>query len=124
AGTVDSWLLFKLSSGAVHVTDAGNASRTLLFDIHRLQWSQELLELFEIPAACLPRVSPSQGILAEAVALGAMAPLPITASLADSHAAAFGLGCVKAGHAKATYGTGTSLLAPTGDAPAASRHGL
>jgi glycerol kinase len=124
AGTVDSWLLFKLSGGAVHVTDAGNASRTLLFDIHRMQWSDELLELFEVPPMCLPRVIASQGAIAEAVALDTLPPLPVTASLADSHAAAFGLGCVDPGSAKATYGTGTSLLAPTGDAPQISRHGL
>lgn len=124
AGTVDSWLLFKLSGGAVHATDAGNASRTLLFDIHRLEWSPELLELFDVPLACLPSVGASRGAIAEAVALGAAPPMPITASLADSHAAALGLGCVQAGSAKATYGTGTSLLAPTGDAPATSRNGL
>ncbi|MGH2896077.1 MAG: FGGY family carbohydrate kinase [Solirubrobacteraceae bacterium] len=124
AGTVDSWLLFKLSGGAAHVTDAGNASRTLLFDIHRLEWSDELLDLFDVPAACLPHVRASQGAIAEAVAFDRLASLPVTASLADSHAAAFGLGCVQPGSAKATYGTGTSLLAPSGNAPAASRHGL
>jgi glycerol kinase len=124
AGTVDSWLLFKLSGGAVHVTDAGNASRTLLFDINRMEWSGELLDLFGIPPACLPRVRASCGTFAEAVALETVPPLPITASLADSHAAAFGLGAVARGSAKATYGTGTSLLAPTGDARLKSRHGL
>lgn len=124
AGTVDSWLLFKLSGGAVHVTDAGSASRTLLFDIHRMEWSDELLELFEVPPACLPRVIASQGAIAEAVAFTTLPPLTVTASLADSHAAAFGLGCVDPGSAKATYGTGTSLLAPTGNAAPVSRHGL
>ena len=124
AGTVDSWLLFKLSGGAAHVTDAGNASRTLLFDIHRLQWSGELLALFELPAACLPQVRASSGAIAENAALDPALGLPIMASLADSHAAAFGLGCACPGSAKATYGTGTSLLAPTGESPLTSRAGL
>lgn len=124
AGTVDSWLLFNLTGGAAHVTDAGNAARTLLFDIHRLEWSADLLALFEVPEACLPQVRASSGVIAESVALGPLPGLPITASLADSHAAAFGLGCVDPGSAKATYGTGTSVLAPTADAPVTSRAGL
>jgi glycerol kinase len=124
AGTVDSWLLFKLSGGAVHVTDAGNAARTQLFDIHHLQWSDDLLALFEIPVACLPQVRASSGAIAETVALHALRGVPITATLADSHAAAFGLGCLDTGSAKATYGTGTSLLALTADAPVMSRAGL
>ena len=124
AGTIDSWLLFKLSGGAIHATDAGNASRTLLFDIHRLEWSPQLLDLFDVPVACLPRVGVSAGAIAESVPAEGIPGVPITASLADSHAAAFGLGCVETGAAKATYGTGTSLLAPTGQAPATSRHGL
>lgn len=124
AGTVDSWLLFKLSGGAIHVTDAGNASRTMLFDIHRLEWSDPLLELFEVPRVCLPEVGASCGAIAESIALASLPRLPIMASLADSHAAAFGLGCVDAGQAKATFGTGTSLLAPTADTPVSSGHGL
>jgi glycerol kinase len=124
AGTVDSWLLFKLSGGTVHATDAGNASRTMLFDIHRLAWSDELLELFNVPRACLPRVQASSGAIADAVPLGGLPAVPITASLADSHAAAFGLGCVHPGSAKATYGTGTSLLTPTGHVLRESRTGL
>ncbi|MFZ1995176.1 MAG: FGGY family carbohydrate kinase [Solirubrobacteraceae bacterium] len=124
AGTVDSWLLFRLSGGAAHVTDAGNASRTLLFDIHRLEWSAELLALFEIPAACLPQVRASSGAIAENATLEPVVGLPIMASLADSHAAAFGLGCVCPGSAKATYGTGSSLLAPTAESPLTSHAGL
>lgn len=124
AGTVDSWLVWNLSGGVLHVTDGGNASRTLLFDVHRLEWSDELLDLFEIPAALLPRVVHSSGVLGETVATGRLGAVPIAAVAADSHAALYGLGCFSPGTAKSTYGTGTSLMTPTGDELRESQHGL
>jgi glycerol kinase len=124
AGTVDSWLFWNLSGGADHVTDAGNASRTLLFDLRRLDWSDELLDLFDIPSVALPRVVGSSGTLGETAPLGKLPALPIAAVAADSHAALYGLGCERAGTAKATYGTGTSLMTATGDEVRESRHGL
>lgn len=124
AGTVDSWLAWKLSGGALHVTDAGNASRTLLFDIRRLDWSEALLDLFGLPAAFLPKPVASTGVVGETVPQGAIPRVPIAALAADSHAALFGLGCLKPGTAKATYGTGTSLASPTGVEPRPSASGL
>lgn len=124
AGTVDSWLVWNLTGGELHVSDAGNASRTLLFDIHRLAWSEQLLDLFDVPPACLPSVVPSGGILGETVAQGAVPRAPLAGLAADSHAALYGLGCLRVGTAKATYGTGTSLASPTGPEPARSENGL
>ncbi len=124
AGTVDSWLVWNLSGGAVHVTDAGNASRTLLLDINRLEWSDELLALFDVPLACLPRVVSSSGVVADTVRLGRFPVLPIAAVAADSHAALYALGCVRPGTMKATYGTGTSVMTPTGDEPRRPHSGL
>jgi glycerol kinase len=124
AGTVDSWLAWNLSGGALHVTDAGNASRTLLFDIHRLSWSEQLLELFDVPLAALPKVVPSGAVLGEAVAQGPIRRAPLAGLAADSHAALYGLGCLKPGTAKATYGTGTSVASPTGPELARSHCGL
>ena len=125
AGTIDSWLIWNLSQGELHVTDAGNASRTLLFDLHRLEWSPDLLELFDIPAAFLPRVVPSSGaVIGETAQHGRLPALPIAAVVADSHAALYGHGCLWPGTAKATYGTGTSLMSPTGSEVRKSQHGL
>jgi len=124
AGTVDSWLAWNLSGGSLHVTDAGNASRTLLFDIHRLNWSEELLEIFGIPGGFLPTVVASSGVLGETVAQGPVPAAPIAALAADSHAALFGLGCLRPGTAKATFGTGTSLASPTAGDLRRSRAGL
>jgi glycerol kinase len=124
AGTVDSWLVWNLTVGAAHVTDVGNASRTLLFDIDRLAWSDELLELFDIPPACLPTPEPSSGVVGEAVAAGRLPAVPIAALVADSHAALYGHGCLRPSTAKATFGTGTSLMTPTGASVPVSRHGL
>jgi glycerol kinase len=124
AGTVDSWLAWNLTGGELHVSDAGNASRTLLFDIQRLAWSEQLLELFDVPGACLPRVVPSGGLIGETVPQGAVPRAPLAALAADSHAALYGLGCLRKGTAKATYGTGTSLASPTGLEPARSKYGL
>jgi glycerol kinase len=123
-GTVDSWLLFKLTNGQVHACDMTNASRTLLFDLHRLVWDAELLELFEIPAATLPEVKPSSAIYGETVASGNLpAGVPIAALIGDSHAALFGHAGFQPGAIKATYGTGSSLMTPT-PAPVVSQRGL
>ena len=124
AGTLDSWLAWNLSGGELHVTDAGNASRTLLFDIHRLEWSEALLELFRIPSGLLPTPVASTTVVGETVAQGAIPRAPIAGLAADSHAALYGLGCHRPGTAKATYGTGTSLASPTGGQACRSAGGL
>ncbi|HEY5981484.1 MAG TPA: FGGY family carbohydrate kinase [Microlunatus sp.] len=113
-GTVDSWLIWRLTGGARHVTEAGNASRTLLYDIVDLAWSPALLELFGVPAAALPEVLRSDGDFGVCRSVPGIADgTPIAAVLADSHAALFGHGCIEVGTAKATYGTGTSVMTPT-----------
>jgi glycerol kinase len=121
-GTVDSWLVWKLTGGRLHATDVSNASRTLLFDIHRLAWDAELLELFGVPEAVLPEVVPSSAVVAEAELFGARVPLAGIAG--DQQAALFGHACFRPGEAKATYGTGSFVLANAGEKPGASREGL
>src|SRR5262249_19259915 len=114
AGTVDSYLIARLTGGARHVTDASNASRTLLFDITAGQWSHELCELLRVPAAALPEVVPSTGVAGRtdpAAFLGL--DLPIAGIAGDQQAALFGQACFAAGDAKCTYGTGSFLLAHT-----------
>ena len=124
AGTVDSWLLFNLTGGKVHATDASNASRTQLFDIHRQQWSAELCALFDAPVGALPEVADSDAAFGATVARGRLASgVPIRAMMGDSHAALFGHGVRRPGAVKATYGTGSSLMTLT-DAPLRSRSGL
>jgi glycerol kinase len=124
-GTVDSWLLWKLSGGKVHATDPTNASRTLLFDIGRRRWDERLLALFGVPASLLPRVLPSSGVFGETIASGALpAGIPIAGIAGDQQAALFGQGCVAAGQSKNTYGTGCFLLLHTGARRVASRSGL
>jgi glycerol kinase len=114
-GTVDSWLVWRLTGGAVHACDAGNASRTLLFDVAKLAWSSELLNLFDIPADVLPEVRASNGGFGTVRGLGPLPDgVPILAVMADSHAALYGQGCTQPGMAKATYGTGSSVMTPTG----------
>jgi glycerol kinase len=124
-GTVDSWLVWKLSGGREHVTDFTNASRTMLFNIHALRWDEELLDLFGIPASMLPAVVPSSGLAATCrlPEFGRAAP-PIAGIAGDQQAALFGQGCFEPGQAKNTYGTGCFLLMNTGAEPVASRHGL
>lgn len=113
-GTVDSWLIWRLTAGDRHATEAGNASRTLLYDIVDLAWSPQLLDLFGVPAAVLPEVVASDGDVGSCRSVpGIRDGIPIAAVLADSHAALFGHGCVAPGSAKATYGTGTSVMTPT-----------
>jgi glycerol kinase len=121
-GTVDSWLIWQLTSGAVHATDATNASRTLLFNVHTGDWDPVLLGIFGIPAACLPRVVPSgdSGITAKL----AGAELPLAGIAGDQQAALFGQCCFTPGMAKNTYGTGCFLLMNTGETPITSRHRL
>jgi glycerol kinase len=115
-GTIDSWLLWRLTGGSRHVTEAGNASRTLLFDVLDLAWSPTLLDVFDIPSAVLPEVQPSDGDFGLCRSVpGVPDGTPIAAVLADSHAALLGQGCTEVGSAKATYGTGTSVMTPTVD---------
>jgi glycerol kinase len=124
AGTVDSWLLWKLTGGAVHATDASNASRTQLLNLAHCQWDPEMLSAFGIPACCLPEVRPSSGVFGCTKALGALkADVPVASLIGDSHAALFGHAAFRAGSVKATYGTGSSLMSPL-DSPVPSRHGL
>jgi glycerol kinase len=112
-GTVDSWLLWNLTGRGVHGSDVSNASRTLLFNIHAVDWDNELLELFSIPRPALPRVLPSAALHGEVVKLrGLRAGTPVHAIVGDSSAALFGQGCLHPGDAKATYGTGTSVMTP------------
>lgn len=123
-GTVDTWLIWKLTGGAVHVTDYTNASRTMLFDIHNRCWDKELLEKFNIPEVMLPMVKPSSciyGYTDPSVLAGNVA---IAGAAGDQQAALFGQCCFEPGEVKNTYGTGCFLLMKTGDKPVESKHGL
>ena len=111
-GTVDSWLVWKLTRGEVHATDVTNASRTLLVNLESLDWDPELLEIFGVPEAVLPRVVPSSGVVGEADLLGAR--VPIAGLVGDQQAALFGQACFRPGQAKATYGTGSFILVNAG----------
>ena len=124
AGTIDSWLLFKLTGGAIHSTDASNASRTQLFDIHRQDWSDELCTLFGVPKSILPRVEDSNARFGAAkTVLRLIEGVPVHTMMGDSHAALFGHGIRSPGAVKATYGTGSSLMTLT-ESPIRSRSGL
>jgi len=123
-GTVDTFLLSRLTGGAVHVTDVSNASRTLLFDIHRLAWDDELLALVGVPRAVLPEVRPTAGLFGETVPELFGRPIPIAALAGDQQAATFGQACFRPGQAKNTYGTGAFLLLNTGTEPRDSANGL
>ncbi|WP_307847671.1 glycerol kinase GlpK [Metabacillus bambusae] len=115
-GTIDSWLIWKLTGGKVHATDYTNASRTLLFNIHSLEWDHELLELFTIPKSMLPEVKDSNDIFGETEDKEILlSKLPISGVIGDSQGALFGQKCFEKGMAKATYGTGTSVLMHTGE---------
>ncbi len=124
AGTMDSWLIWKLTGGRVHATDPTNASRTLLFDINRLRWSKELCDLFKIPIEILPEVRPSAGDFGKTVTSFFGKSIPITGVAGDQQAALFGQGCFNAGQAKNTYGTGAFLLLNTGDKAPKAGEGL
>jgi glycerol kinase len=123
-GTVDSWLTFKLTSGRVHATDVSNASRTLLCNIHTLAWDAALLKLFNIPAAVLPTIVPSSGVVGEADAALLGRSIPIAGMAGDQQAATFGQTCFAPGTAKNTYGTGCFMLMNTGAAPVVSQNKL
>ncbi len=118
-GTVDTWLLWRLTGRTVHATDATNASRTLLFNIHRGCWDDELLEILGIPRSMLPEVKDSSGIFGESIE-----GIPIAGIAGDQHAALFGQGCFSPGMAKNTYGTGCFMLMHTGDEAVVSRNNL
>lgn len=125
AGTIDSWLIWKLTAGKVHATDYSNASRTQLFNIHTLQWDEELAGLFGIPLHILPSVLPSDriyGIVADPELLPY--DLPITGVVGDSQGALFGQQCIRPGMAKGTFGTGTSVMLYAGGEPPVARNGL
>ncbi|MEK7330190.1 MAG: glycerol kinase GlpK, partial [Candidatus Eisenbacteria bacterium] len=124
-GTVDAWLLWKLTAGRVHATDPTNASRTLLYDIGRHRWDERLLELFGVPASVLPRVLPSSGEFGRTHGVpGLPGGIPIAGIAGDQQAALFGQGCVSAGRSKNTYGTGCFMLLHTGSERVVSRAGL
>lgn len=123
-GTVDTWLIWKLTGGAVHVTDYTNASRTMLFDIHNRCWDKELLEKFNIPEVMLPMVKPSSCIYGYTDPSVLAGNIAIAGAAGDQQAALFGQCCFEPGEAKNTYGTGCFLLMNTGDKPVESKHGL
>ena len=123
-GTIDSWLVWQLTGGARHVTDPSNASRTMLFDIHRQCWDDDLLALFKIPASLLPQIVDTSGVLGEALPELFGAAIPIGGLAGDQQAATFGQACLAPGSAKNTYGTGCFLMQNTGTQPVASRHRL
>ncbi len=123
-GTVDTWLIWKLTGGAVHVTDYTNASRTMLFDIHNRCWDKELLEKFNIPEVMLPMVKPSSCIYGYTDSSVLAGNIAIAGAAGDQQAALFGQCCFEPGEVKNTYGTGCFLLMNTGDKPVESKHGL
>ena len=123
-GTIDSWLLWNLTGGRVHATDVTNASRTMLFDIDRREWSDDLLRLFGVPREILPEVRPSSGEFGRTDRRIFGAEVPITGIAGDQQAALFGQGCVRPGSLKNTYGTGCFLLLNTGPRRVTSKHGL
>ncbi|HYN20146.1 MAG TPA: glycerol kinase GlpK [Thermoanaerobaculia bacterium] len=123
-GTVDSWLIWNLTGGALHCTDVTNASRTLLFDIHQESWDDELLAALDVPRSILPEVRSSSEVYAETVPELLGGPVPIAGVAGDQQAALFGQACFRTGMAKCTYGTGCFLLMNTGRSPIHSRHEL
>ena len=123
-GTVDTWLIYRLTGGRVHATDVSNAARTMLFNIHTLSWDRELLALFDIPAAMLPEVRPSAFHFGDTDKTLFGGTIPIMGVAGDQQAALFGQGCFSVGSAKNTYGTGGFLLMNTGNTPARSENGL
>ncbi|MFM8425388.1 MAG: FGGY family carbohydrate kinase, partial [Chloroflexota bacterium] len=122
-GTTETWVIWKLSGGKLHVTDPSTASRTLLFDMNTFQWDEKLLQLFDVPKSMLPEVKPSAGHIGD-VDFGDGKPLPLHALLVDQQAALFGQACFKAGEMKCSFGTGSFLLMNIGDKPKLSNNGL
>ena len=123
-GTVETWLIWKLTGGKVHVTDYSNASRTMLFNINALCWDEEILNRLNIPASMLPEAKPSSCVYGSTDALLFGAPIPIAGAAGDQQAALFGQTCFTAGDSKCTYGTGAFLLMNTGSTPIFSKNGL
>jgi glycerol kinase len=124
-GTIETWLMWKLSDGAYHVTDYGNASRTMLLNVHTLQWDQRLLDMLDIPESILPELRPTSGVMAETapnVFFGQS--IPISGVAGDQHAATFGQTCFEKGMAKNTYGTALALMMNIGEDFMPSKHGL
>ncbi|MCF6409895.1 glycerol kinase GlpK [Pseudalkalibacillus salsuginis] len=124
-GTIDSWLIWKLTGGQAHVTDYSNASRTLLFNIHELKWDEELLDILEVPKSMLPEVKPSSEVYGHTVEHHFFGQsIPIAGVAGDQQAALFGQACYEEGMAKNTYGTGCFMLMNTGEKAVSSDHGL
>lgn len=124
-GTIDSWLIWKLSGGKAHVTDYTNASRTLMYNIHELRWDEELLDILDVPKSMLPEVRSSSDVYAETMPHHFFGhAIPIAGVAGDQQAALFGQACFESGMAKNTYGTGCFLLMNTGDKAVASENGL
>ena len=123
-GTVETWLIWKLTKGKVHVTDYSNASRTMLFNINTLDWDEEILEELQIPKSMLPEAKPSSCIYGYTASSFLGGSIPIAGAAGDQQAALFGQTCFKAGEAKNTYGTGCFLLMNTGEKPVFSKNGL
>ncbi len=122
-GTTETWVIWVLSGGRLHITDPSTASRTLLFNVNTFEWDEALLKLFDIPKSMLPEVKPSAGYVGD-VDFGNGKPLPIHALLVDQQAALFGQACFKAGEMKCSFGTGSFLLMNIGDTPKLSANGL
>ena len=124
-GTIDTWLIWKLTGGRVHATDYTNASRTMLFNIHTMQWDDDLLQLFDIPRSMLPEVKPCDAVYGETTCEGLFAkPIPIAGVLGDSHGALVGQMCFEQGSGKVTYGTGSSVMVNIGEKPLPAPEGL
>ena len=123
-GTIETWLIWKLTGGKVHVTDYSNASRTMMFNINTLDWDDDLLQLLDIPRCMLPEPKPSSCIYGETVETIFGGPIRIAGAAGDQQAALFGQTCFQAGEAKNTYGTGAFLLINTGEKPVFSKNGL
>ncbi len=123
-GTMDTWLVWNLTGGKVHVTDYSNASRTLLFNIKTLKWDKEVLKRFDIPTKMLPKVKPSSQVYGKSISALFGRSIPVAGMAGDQQAALFGQGCHKAGMAKNTYGTGCFMLMNTGETPVESKAGL
>jgi glycerol kinase len=123
-GTIDTWLVWNLTGGNVHVTDYSNASRTLMYDIHAQRWDDDLLALFDVPKTMLPEVRASSEIYGHTALFTPRENLPIAGIAGDQQAALFGQACFESGMAKNTYGTGCFMLMHTGDKPTLSKNGL
>lgn len=123
-GTIETWLIWRLTGGKVHVTDYSNASRTMMFNIHTLKWDEEILAELDIPACMLPEPCPSSMVFGESSPLIFGGPVKITGAAGDQQSALFGQACFKEGEAKNTYGTGGFMLVNTGETPVESRNGL